>query len=303
MRAAGWQRLGEVVTSPADAYVPRSIRRSRREMDRIREGLVEIVANEHPTTVRHIFYVAVSKGLIAKTEAEYKGTVVRLLTQLRRSGEIPFDWIADNTRWILRTRTYRSREEALSHVAQTYRRNLWDGRDVRVEVWAEKDAIASLLYEAAAEFCVPVMPFRGYSSVSYLYSLAEEIRAHGLPTYVYYFGDHDPSGLDIERFVTKTVRELAPDAEIHVERAAVTPEQIEEWHLPERPTKETDTRAKDFHGGSVDVDAVSPAILTNLTTGLILQHLDLAEVDRLRRVEEAERETLRQVAAAFGGAA
>ena len=85
MRAAGWQRLGEVVTSPADAYVPRSIRRSRREMDRIREGLVEIVANEHPTTVRHIFYVAVSKGLIAKTEAEYKGTVVRLLTAQSRT--------------------------------------------------------------------------------------------------------------------------------------------------------------------------------------------------------------------------
>lgn len=272
-------------------------------MDRLREGLVQILTNEHPTTVRHAFYVAVSQGLVEKTEAEYKGTIVRLLTQLRRSGELPFEWIADNTRWVLRSRTYRSRQEALDHVARTYRRNLWDGRHVRVEVWAEKDAIASLLSEAADEFCVPVMPFRGYSSVSYLYSLAEEIKAHGLPTFVYYFGDHDPSGLDIERFVTRTVRELAPEADIYVRRAAVTPQQIEEWHLPERPTKKTDTRSRGFEGGSVDVDAVSPSILTNLTTGLILQHLDIDEVDRLRRIEDEERETLRQVAAAFGEAA
>jgi hypothetical protein len=272
-------------------------------MDRLREGLVKIVRAENPTTVRHVFYVAVSQGLIAKTEAEYKGTVIRLLTQLRRSGEIPFSSIADNTRWILRSRTYRSREEALFDVARSYRRNLWDGRSVRVEVWAEKDAIASLLSDAADEFCVPVMPFRGYSSVSYLYSLAEEIKAHGLPTYVYYFGDHDPSGLDIERFVTKTVRELAPEAEIHVERAAVTPEQIEEWNLPQRPTKETDTRSRGFVGGSVDVDAISPSSLTDLTTGLILQHLDMGEVSRLRAIEEQERGTLLEFAAAFGSAA
>ncbi len=272
-------------------------------MERLREGLVDILTEEHPTTVRHAFYVAVSRGLVAKTEAEYKGTVIRLLTQLRRSGDVPFEWIADNTRWTRGSRTYGSRAEAVFHVARSYRRNLWDGRGVRVEVWAEKDAIASLLVSAADEWCVPVMAFRGYSSVSYLYSLAEEIRAHGLPTFIYYFGDHDPSGLDIERFVTRTVRELAPDAEIHVERAAVTPEQIEEWHLPQRPTKKSDSRSRGFDGGSVDVDAVSPSILTDLTTGLILRHLDMKEVSRLRAIEEQERGTLLEFAAAFGGAA
>ncbi len=290
----------EAATEP---YAPRSIRRSRREMDRLREGLVHILTNEHPTTVRHAFYVAVSRGLVEKTEAEYKGTIVRLLTQLRRSGEIPFEWIADNTRWVLRSRTYRSREEALAHVARTYRRNLWDGRDVRVEVWAEKDAIASLLVEAADEWCVPVMAFRGYSSISYLYTLAEEIREDGRPTHIYYFGDHDPSGLDIERFVARTVRELAPEAELHVTRAAVTPEQIEKYGLPERPTKDTDSRSKHFSGGSVDVDAISPRVLADLTTGYIVQHLDLAQVERLRRIEEEERRTLAEMAAHFGGAA
>lgn len=265
-------------------------------MERLREGLVAILEAEHPTTVRHVFYVAVARGLVAKTEAEYKGTIVRLLTQLRRAGEVPFSSIADNTRWVLRSRTYRSRKDALRHAAQSYRRNLWDGRDVRVEIWAEKDAIASLLSDAADEFCVPVMAFRGYSSVSYLYGLAEEIREHGLPTFIYYFGDHDPSGIDAERFVTKTVRELAPEAVIFVERAAVLPHQIEEFGLPTRPTKTSDSRSRTFKGESVDIDAVSPSVLTDLVTGCVLRHLDLAEVRRLQEIEAVERVSLLRIA-------
>ena len=51
----------------------------------------------------------VSIGAIAKTEAEYKGTVCRLLTEMRLEHDayaiqlmptIPFGWIADNTRWV-----------------------------------------------------------------------------------------------------------------------------------------------------------------------------------------------------------
>jgi hypothetical protein len=52
-----------------------------------------------------------------------------------------------------------------------------------------------------------------------------------------YFGDHDPSGVDITRAVEEGLREFAPDAEIHFERVAVTRKQIGELNLPTRPTK------------------------------------------------------------------
>jgi hypothetical protein len=39
------------------------------------------------------------------------------------------------------------------------------------------------------------------------------------------------------RVIEETLRELAPDAEIHFERLAVTPEQIRAWDLPMRSPK------------------------------------------------------------------
>jgi hypothetical protein len=40
-------------------------------------------------TVRQLFYRLVSMETIAKTEAEYKGTVVRLVGEMRRARVIP----------------------------------------------------------------------------------------------------------------------------------------------------------------------------------------------------------------------
>src|SRR5687768_12723877 len=85
------------------AYVPSPIRRHRRtraEMDVIRQALIDLLAEDHPATVRQMFYRLVARGIIAKTEAEYKGTICRLLVELRESGEVRFDWVSDNTRWM-----------------------------------------------------------------------------------------------------------------------------------------------------------------------------------------------------------
>lgn len=271
-------------------------RRTRAEMEALREGLLAILQDENPSTARHVFYRAVAAGLVEKTEQGYDNGVVRNLTILRKQKRLPYHWLSDSTRWTRRVTTYRSRAEAVRDVAESYRRNLWDGKDVRVEIWSEKDAIASLLFDAADEFCVPVMVFRGYSSQSYLYELAETILEDGRPTYIYYFGDRDPSGLDIERFVTDTVRELAPGAEIRVQRLAVTEDQIRQFNLPTRPTKKSDSRAKNFHGESVEVDAISGELLKDICRAAILSHLDTREVEQLRIVEEGERDWLLDLA-------
>jgi hypothetical protein len=55
-------------------------------MEAIRSGLYDILEQQHPATVRGTFYQAVGRGLVGKTEAEYKTTVGRLLTDMRRSG-------------------------------------------------------------------------------------------------------------------------------------------------------------------------------------------------------------------------
>jgi hypothetical protein len=268
-------------------------------MDSIRGAMVEALRQDQPMTVRQLFYRLVSQGVIAKTEAEYKTTVVRLLGEMRRAGEIPFDWIADNTRWMRKPRTYSDLSSVLEHTANTYRRAVWDVQNAYVEIWLEKDALAGVLIDVTAPWDVPLMVTRGYASLSYLHGAAETIRDQGKPAFLYYFGDYDPSGLDITRAVEDGIREFAPDADITFERVAVTEAQIEDLHLPTRPTKTTDSRSKGFAGQSVEVDAIPPGSLRALAEGCITDHINKGEHDRLMRVEKAERKTLLRIAKRF----
>ena len=48
-------------------------------------------------TVRQVFYQATVKGLVEKSEAGY-GKVQTDLALIRRDGELPYDWLVDNTR-------------------------------------------------------------------------------------------------------------------------------------------------------------------------------------------------------------
>ena len=128
---------------------------------------------------------------------------------------------------------------------------------VYVEVWCEKDALAGVLMEETKVYDVPLMVASGYSSISFLHSAAMAIEAKGKPAYIYHFGDLDPSGVDAARDIEAKLRRYAPGAEIHFERPAVTREQVEQWNLPTRPTKQTDTRAKKFGSAtSVELDAI-----------------------------------------------
>jgi hypothetical protein len=134
-------------------------------MEDLKNGLWQIVADGAPMTVRQVFYQAVAQGLIAKTETEYNSSVVRLLTEMRLEGDVPFKWIIDNTRWQRKPRTYSGLRQALQETAPTYRRAVWDDQDVYVEIWTEKDAIAGLLSAATWSWDVPTMISRGFSSL------------------------------------------------------------------------------------------------------------------------------------------
>ncbi len=120
-------------------------RRTKVEIEDLKDTLVGVLAGDHPMTVRQLFYRLVSMGAIGKTENEYKNTICRLLGQMRRQKVVPFHWIADNTRWMRKPRSFSSLEEALENTAQTYRRAIWDYQDDYVEIWLEKDALAGVV--------------------------------------------------------------------------------------------------------------------------------------------------------------
>jgi len=71
-----------------------------------------------------------------------------------------------------------------------------------------------------------------------------------------------------------------------------TPEQIEAWNLPTRPTKKTDSRSKGFKGNSVEVDAIPPDKLKGLVRDCIECHIDNETYEQTMMAEIAEKETL-----------
>lgn len=276
-------------------------RRSRADIAAIKAAIHDLLVAEQPATARQVFYRIETTGLIAKTEAEYKGTIIRLLSQMRLNREISFDWIADNSRWMRKPSTHSSLESMLRQSAQAYRRSVWDSQSVYCEIWTEKDALAGVLWEVTSEWDVPLMVSKGFSSLSFLHSAAEAITAQGKPTFIYYFGDHDPSGLWIDRQIEKRLREFAPDAEITFERVAVTPEQIASMNLPSRPTKKKGTHARHFVGDSTEVDAIPPATLREIATDCITRHVNQSAYGTLLLAEEGEREVLMAVARQYEG--
>jgi hypothetical protein len=291
----GARNTKSTAAAQAPFYSASTIKRSRRTkaaIKSIRDAIRNILENDHPQTVRQVFYALTVRGVIKKAEIEYQQTVIRLLVDMREAGEIPFGWIADNTRWMRKPATFVGLDSCLKNTARFYRRDLWAAAPVYVEIWCEKDALAGVLIEETDPYDVPLMVARGYASISFLHSAAKMISAKGKPAFIYHFGDLDPSGVDAARDIEAKLRRYAPAAEIHFERPAVTREQVEQWNLPTRPTKMTDTRAKKFVGTSVELDAIPAARLRTLVRECIERHIDKEQLNLLQIAEASERELL-----------
>lgn len=270
-------------------------RANRLQMAAREEALIRIVAEVKPCTVRQVYYQATVHGVVEKTEAGYD-KVQRALVELRRTGRISYRDITDNTRWQIKPTTYSSLRDALDETARFYRRAVWADVPAYVECWLEKDALAGVVQPVTAMYDVPLMVARGFSSLSFLHSCAEDINALDKPAYIYHLGDRDPSGVCAGDKIEATLREFAPDAEIHFHRLAVLPEQIAAWSLPTRPTKQTDSRAKNFDGDSVELDAINPHKLRAIVQTAIERHLPADQLDVLKVAEDSEREMLRMFA-------
>ena len=79
----------------------------------------------------------------------------RQLVKLRKSGDLPYGWIADNTRWMRKPDTHGDLETMLRETSALYRRQLWRNQNAYVEIWLEKDALSGVLYDVRASMTCP----------------------------------------------------------------------------------------------------------------------------------------------------
>lgn len=271
------------------------VRRSNAQLDVIHDAVYESLKDEHPATLRGTFYRVMSAGAVEKSEAGYK-LVGREVLKMRRAGLLPYSWITDGTRYIIKPDTWTDLDEMLSDARASYRRALWHQQLVEVHIFTEKDAIVGVISSVTSAWDVPVGVMRGYASESFCYEVGARARGGWKPTFFYQLGDHDPSGVDAWRVFEDRVRGFAPDAALTFERIAVTPEQIDTLQLPTRPTKRTDSRATGFGDArSVEVDAIPANVLRGIVRDAITRHIDQEILELTRRVEQEEREVLSRI--------
>jgi hypothetical protein len=272
-------------------------------MDTRRRRIREIVEADQPMTVRQVYYRCVVAGIVGKDEAEYD-KVQTMLTDLRREGKIPYDWIIDEGRFTRQPYTVEGIAQAINDTRRGYRKDPWQRLDEHVQIWVEKNALVGVLQPVTDEYDVALMSSVGYSSISFLHEAATAFSNYaGMPIYIYHLGDLDPSGAQASEVIEKDLREFAPDAEIHFERIAITPEQIIEFGLQPalRDTKAKDPRYRWFcdryrdtpvlNGGrlSCELDAIRPNDLRDLVRKVIEQHLSRVELDRTNAAGEQEK--------------
>jgi len=269
-------------------------RLSKSDQEELEQSIIDAVTEEHPQSVRHVFYQLCHLPSVGKTESGYR-RIQRLVLNLRKQGRMRYSWIADGTRYRIKPTTYGSVEEALEETARYYRRALWRDVDVYVEVWCESDSIAGVLDPITDRYDISLMATRGFSSHTFLHAAGVELTGIGKPTYIYYVGDWDPSGKLIGETVASHLRNFAPSIDIEFERLLINPEQIEAYSLPTKPTKHSSHSRGFGDSRTVEAEAMPAGQTREILENAILQHIDEHQIDIIKTAEYEEKEILRLI--------
>lgn len=156
---------------------------------------------DYKLTLRQLYYQLVKANAVRNHDTVYK-KLSKILDDLRYGGYIDWDAVEDRGRLPKNAYSLDDAEDALNDAIRTFRVKRQSNQDVTVEVWSEKDAISEILYRVTSKYGIPLMINKGYSSSTAMYRgyqrFARSILA-GKPVKLIYFGDHDPSGLDMIR--------------------------------------------------------------------------------------------------------
>ena len=277
-------------TSP----VKQRSRRTRAEVDDLLHEARRILdgyGNDR-IAIRHLCYRLASTGVIAKTEAAFKNVSTHL-ANFRKQNLIPYGRFVDATRWYHGSTTFDDAAEALEDSISGYRKNLWQAQPYHVEVWTEKEAVASIVVPVADSWGIKTFVCRGFASLTATWEAAEAFKAAlrlGKLPKILYLGDLDKSGKDCDQTIRNHFALHSIAEQVDFKRVAVLPWQIEKFNLPTRPAKR-----KGDPDRCVEIDTLSSAQIRKLLDSEILELIDPDEWSRLGAIEQAERETLNNI--------
>jgi len=246
---------------------------NKARLSQINEILEDYRRQGYRLTLRQLYYQLVSRDVIPNDDTEYK-KLSNILKKGRLAGIVDWDSIEDRIRkpqlpyWVY------GPKDAIKDTIKQYRLNRMKGQDNKIEVWVEKDALSAVLARVTRQYHVRLMVNRGYSSITAMHDAAQRLETGDT---ILYFGDHDPSGLDMIRDIDERLQIFGVYAD--VVPVALTMKQIRKFNPPPNPAKIKDPRAKwyiDKYGPtSWELDALPPQELTKLVEKEIKKRIDL----------------------------
>lgn len=277
-------------------------KKARKIIDAVKQILAEY-PDIQDWSLRQMYYRLVARHLLENTINNYKN-LSRWLVEARETGEIDYRLFEDRARKIHGTGDggwedpVRFMDSYLNDFRRKYRYfnyPQWGDQDFYVEVWLEKDALARLFSTVTDELNVYTCPCRGYPSFSYVMEAVERYNEVDKPIILLYFGDYDPTGLNIPENLIERLMNYGGfyEDQLRLIRKALTIDQIRRYDLPPAPAKKSDARYKGFVETTgtdqvVELDALEPRILQQLVRDSVMDYIDL---DRWNDTVQKTRDT------------
>lgn len=280
-------------------------RRTQARIDQLDSQIIQVLKEDHPQSVRHVFYRMTDPRLpesVEKSDNGYRHVQERCV-KLRRAGRIPYNWIADMSRRGWHVDTFSGADDFVRSLAGYYRADLWRNANYRCEVWAESRSIASVIQKDCEELAVSLYPCGGFSSLSFVHQAAEQHNSSddNRPLVVLYIGDYDPAGVLIDQSLQKELRQhLRSTIPLEFVRVGINEEQIDEYDLPTKPRKASDKRSQHVKY-TVEAEAMPAHILRELLRWEVEYLLPENALHAAKVAEESERAHLLRMADMLGG--
>lgn len=262
------------------------------------QAAYDFLEEAHPTTVRGVCYRLFVRGVIPSMERNQTARVSRLLKDAREEGEIPWEWIVDETRELERRASWKDPAAYVQAVRRSYRRDFWADQPHRVEVWSEKGTVRGVLAPVLQEYGVGFRVMHGFGSATSVYDVAQDGDA-GRPLIALYVGDWDPSGLYMsEADLPERLGRYGGD-HVELDRVALLLEDLSD--LPSFPAadKRKDPRFKWFtksYGARCwELDAMHPNDLRERVEEEIEALIEPEAWTRCEVAQEAEQASLQSL--------
>jgi hypothetical protein len=266
------------------------------------EAMYDAAEAAQPITGRGIGYKLFARRLIPSMSNNDMQRVYRLLKVAREQGDIPWEWIVDETRTLERVPTWNDPAEYAECTVRDYRRDFWKQQPRRVEVWSEKGTIRGVLQPVLDQYAVGFRVMHGFGSATSVYDVSQD--DDGRPLIALYVGDWDPSGLFMSEEDLPARLSKYDGDHVELRRIALTGEHV--LDLPWFPAtdKRKDPRFKWFcrrYGKRCwELDAMDPNDLRECVEEAIKELIEPKAWRRCERVNKAELYSLKTVIGKWG---